>query len=101
MAATQEFLTSDAIGNFATAAAAVIAVSRVARYLCHFEQPAITLAVALVIAYLGAGVRGTLVAVPWRDIPQPNFFLATLAWLLPAMNACLLFMAALGASRIV
>ena len=99
MAETHEFLTPAALGNFATAATAVIAVSRVVRYLCHSDQPAITFTVALVVAYLSAGAAGALTAVPWQDIPRANFFSAALAWFLPVINACLLFMSALGAGR--
>jgi hypothetical protein len=99
MAEAHEFLTPAALGNFATATTAVIAVSRVVRYLCHSDQPAITFMVALVVAYLTAGAAGTLTAVPWQDLPRASFFSAAVAWFLPVMNACLLFMAALGASR--
>jgi hypothetical protein len=101
MAGPQQFLTPDAIGNFATAAVAVIAVSRVAKYLCHSDQPAITFLIALVVAYLGAGAAGTLASIPWRDVPHQTFFLGLLAWFLPSINACLLFVAAMGASRVV
>lgn len=100
MAVPHEFLTPAALGNFATAATAVIAVSCVMRHLCHSDQPAITFMVALVVAYLSAGAAGTLTIVPWQDIPGPNFFSAALAWFLPILNACLLFMAALGAERV-
>lgn len=64
MANAQEFFTPDAISHFATAVAAVIAVSRVVRHLCKAERPAVTFVIALMIAYLSAGASGTLSAVP-------------------------------------
>ena len=101
MAGTHQFLTPEAIGNFATAVVAVVAVSRVARYLCQSEQPAITFFIALIIAYLGAGAAGALAPIPWRDLPHQTFFLAVLGWILPSVNACLLFVTAMGASQVV
>ncbi|WP_338666191.1 hypothetical protein VQH23_26345 (plasmid) [Pararoseomonas sp. SCSIO 73927] len=100
MANGQEFFTAAEITHFAGAVAMIIVVTRVIRHLSKVERPAVTMAVALVVAYLSAGAAGNLAAIPWQEIPHQAFFSAALSWVLPSVNACLLFMAALGTSRL-
>lgn len=100
MATVQEFFTPEAVGQITGAVAAVTAVSVTIRKVTGFGSAIIPFVISMVVVYASAGASGTLSAIPWGEFPSQPFFQPLLGWLLPVLNACLLFTAAIGATEV-
>jgi hypothetical protein len=97
---TQDFFSLEAVGQLAGAIAAVTAISVTVRRLTGRDTPLIPFFTSLVVTYLTAGASGGIDAVDWATFPSPGFFHSALTWLLPLLNACLLFTSAIGATEV-
>ncbi len=97
---TQDFFSPEAVGQLAGAIAAVTAISVTVRRLTGRNTPLIPFSTSLAVTYLTAGASGAIDAMDWAAFPSPGFFHSALTWLLPLLNACLLFASAIGATEV-
>lgn len=94
--AGQEFFTGESLLHSAGAVVVVTTVSIGFRRLAKFDTPWVPAIVALIVAYLGAGMSGALDIAKFGEFPSRQFFLSTAACIIPFANAVLLFLAAVG-----
>jgi hypothetical protein len=100
MAPPHEFFTEKSIGQLACAVAAVTVVSVAGRVITGVDNQIVALVASVIVTYCTAGTSGRLQAIPWRQFPTTTFFQAAFGWLLPLVNACLLFTIVVGATSI-
>src|SRR5690242_10139488 len=99
MALTQEFFTPEALGQLTVAVAAVTAVSVTLRRVSGLNTPLIPFAVSVIVTYAAAGTAGSLNPLPLDQFPASEFFRSLVSWLVPLLNACLLFSSVIGVTE--
>ena len=97
---TEEFFTLASFGQLATAVVVVTVVAGAARRLLRWEGPWVPFLTALAVTYVAAGASGAFEGAVAAGFPTAGFFKTLATWVLPALNACLLFTAAVGATEI-
>ena len=99
MALTQEFFTPEALRQLTVAVAAVTAVSVAIRRVSGLNTPLIPFAVSVIVTYVAAGTAGSLNSLPLGLFPASEFFRSLVGWLVPLLNACLLFSSVIGVTE--
>jgi hypothetical protein len=101
MAVEYEFFQPEALGKLAGAVAVVTAVSVTIRRISGLNTPWVPFFTSLVVTYVAAGAAGSLHAMPSEPFPSAGFFGAVVSWLMPLLNACLLFTSVVGVTETV
>lgn len=99
--AAQDFF---GVATFAQVAGAVVLVTTVSttvRRLTKLESPWVPFIVSILVTYLGAGLAGALDSgATETSVSTRAFAERIVAWVLPLLNGCLIFLAGVGSMEV-
>lgn len=101
MTVPHEFLTLEGLGHCTSAAVGILAVSFTFHHIFGADAQITAIIASNLVTYGDAGASGTLQRIEWKTFPTPSFFRTTYGWLLPLIDACILFTVVVGASNLV
>lgn len=91
MSMPKDFFSINTLSDLSGAATADLILTHTIHGVSSCNQQKVTLVISLLLAYTIAGMRGELRSISCRLFPGREFFLAVSRWLLPILNASLLF----------